>query len=131
MIPDLESMELRKCECNCQDIACGNRLIQFTVWQVPYFLLIAGIVAFWFNTEWSGWLWFAGFSWLGVACISNALHCKRKHCFFTGPVYLILGIISLLINLNLLSIHWHYIWILFFLGTLMAYATEWNGRKYF
>lgn len=27
----------------------------------------------------------AAFAWIGVACLANAVHCGRVHCWFTGP----------------------------------------------
>lgn len=118
---------------NCcrKDIACDNRMLNLIIWRTPYLLFLTGFVVFWFYPGWSGWLWFTGFSWLGIACLTNALYCKRKHCFFTGPLYLLLAILSVLIILNILAINWGYIWLAFVLGTIVSYIPEWRGSKYF
>lgn len=41
-------------------------------------------------------VWPVAFLWLGIACLNNAWRCGRVHCWFTGPFFLILSILSLL-----------------------------------
>jgi len=39
-----------------------------------------------------------GLAWMGVACLMNARRCRRVHCVFTGPWFL-LGSATLLLDL--------------------------------
>jgi len=36
-------------------------------------------------------IWTAALLWMGGACIANARRCRRTHCRFTGPFYLLMG----------------------------------------
>lgn len=33
---------------------------------------------------------------MGLGCLRNALRCRRLHCYFTGPLFLLLAVLSLL-----------------------------------
>ena len=35
-------------------------------------------------------------TWMGAACLANALRCGRMHCYFTGPFFLALAVATLL-----------------------------------
>jgi hypothetical protein len=47
-------------------------------------------------------LWTAGFAVAGGACVVNARRCGRRHCFYTGPLYLLAALASLLYGLGML-----------------------------
>ena len=70
------------------------------------------------------------FLWAGAACVVNAVRCRRVHCFFTGPLYLGLGVISALIGLDVLAWRWRTVGFLFVVGTLGAFAPELVGKRY-
>jgi len=36
-------------------------------------------------------IWSAALIWMGGACIANARRCRRTHCRFTGPFYLLMA----------------------------------------
>jgi hypothetical protein len=38
------------------------------------------------------WLWFAAFLVAGLACLTNAARCGRRHCYFTGPLFLLAAV---------------------------------------
>ncbi len=39
-----------------------------------------------------------GFTWMGVACLVNARHCGRRHCFLSGPLFLIGAVLVVLVG---------------------------------
>ena len=49
-------------------------------------------------------LWTGGFSVAGAACLANARRCGRRHCFYTGPLYLLTALASLLYGLHWLPL---------------------------
>lgn len=49
-------------------------------------------------------LWTVAFAGVGVACLVNARRCRRRHCFYTGPLLLLAAIFSLLYGLGVLPL---------------------------
>ena len=43
-------------------------------------------------------------AWMGVACLANAARCGRRHCFYSGPIFLAAAIATLLIGVHALPI---------------------------
>jgi hypothetical protein len=37
--------------------------------------------------------WATALIWKGAACLANAWHCRRTHCFFTGPFFLVMALL--------------------------------------
>ncbi len=103
----------------------------YLIWHIPLAIIFIGIINLWIDTALVGWFWGVALVWGGSACITNALYCKRKHCFFTGPLYLTLGITALSQALNLISYNWFWLWIIFFAGTALAFLPELNSKKYY
>ncbi len=62
-------------------------------WGIPIGAMFAAIgVAHPVKT----WVWVVALAWMGTACLWNARRCQRKHCFATGPFFLIMIIPVLL-----------------------------------
>lgn len=56
-------------------------------WGVPIFAMLAVIgVPHPIKT----WVWVASLVWMGTACLWNARRCGRRHCFWTGPFFLVM-----------------------------------------
>lgn len=108
-----------------------KRWQSYLIWHIPLAIIFIGIISLWINPVLVGWFWGIALLWGGAACITNAIHCKRKHCFFTGPLYLTLGIAALIKALNLISYNWIWLWAIFFVGTALAFLTEHNSEKYY
>ena len=69
------------------------------LWWGPWLLIIIGT----FTGEVAHTvLWTVGFAVAGAACLANARRCGRRHCFYTGPVYLLAALASLLYGLRVL-----------------------------
>jgi len=45
-------------------------------------------------------VWPVCLAWMGGGCLLNASRCGRLHCFFTGPFFLLMGLVSLLYGLD-------------------------------
>jgi len=52
-----------------------------------------------------GWIWAVSLVWMGVVCLLNARKCKRTHCFYTGPFFLFMAVISLLYGSDIIEIN--------------------------
>ena len=60
----------------------------------------------------------------GIMCVYNYKRCGRYHCKITGPGYILLGILTLLNILDVVSFPWFWIWVIFALITLAAFGLE-------
>ncbi len=49
-------------------------------------------------------VWPLAFLWLGIACLANAVRCGRVHCWFTGPFFLLLAVLSFLLGAEILTL---------------------------
>lgn len=55
----------------------------------------------------NGWktaVWTAALAIMGVACLANAVHCGRVHCYATGPFFLLVALASFLYGAGLLRL---------------------------
>ena len=43
---------------------------------------------------------------MGTACLANAMHCRRVHCWFTGPWFLLAAVVALLRYTGVVAIPW-------------------------
>ncbi len=48
--------------------------------------------------------WTAGLLWLAVMCFWNSARCRRVHCMFTGPFFLIMAVITTLVGFKVISL---------------------------
>jgi hypothetical protein len=44
------------------------------------------------------------FVWMGLGCVLNAQRCRRRHCYYSGPIFLIGAAAVLLVGFNIISI---------------------------
>jgi hypothetical protein len=44
------------------------------------------------------------FVWMGLACMLNARRCRRRHCYYSGPIFLIGAVAVLLVGFNVISL---------------------------
>ena len=67
---------------------------------------------------------------MGAACLANAARCGRLHCYFTGPLFLLGAVASLLRGLDIVFLPWSWIGYVLLGGTLLAYVPEWIRGRY-
>jgi hypothetical protein len=61
---------------------------------------LSGAFGWWGHTI----AWTAGLTWLAVMCFWNSARCGRVHCMFTGPFFLIMAIVTLLVGFRVISL---------------------------
>ncbi len=105
-----------------------DKLKAFLLWGLPIIFLLAS-ASLWPQAR--GIPWSIAFLWIGGACLANAVRCHRAHCYFMGPFFLILGLLSILNATEFASIPWKYIGWAAGLGALLSFLPEWLGKKYF
>ena len=83
----------KKCETNPHDwVANKNRFI--LTWGLPAILMvITGVMQR--APMVTGTIWVVALSWMSFACLRNARHCGRMHCYFSGPFFLLGAVLTL------------------------------------
>lgn len=104
-----------------------ERKARWIVWGVPYAVILAGIFT---PADVRAWLWTGAFTVAGMACLLNAARCRRAHCYFTGPLFLILAVASVLEGTGILSVGWVWIAAAAIAGSAAAYRVERYRGKY-
>ncbi len=57
-------------------------------------------------------IWPVALAWMGVACLVNARRCGRRHCYLTGPFFLLTAVLSLLHGSGVVSFGQHgWLWL--------------------
>lgn len=57
-------------------------------------------------------VWTTALVWMGVACLANARRCGRRHCYFTGPFFLLMATVVVLHGFEIVWLGSHgWIWV--------------------
>lgn len=89
----------------CENDLLRRRWAIVALWVAPWILIIvAGSLG---NNLIRTAAWTLAFSVMGVACLLNARGCGRRHCFYTGPLFLLAALASLLYGLGVLPLGPH------------------------
>ena len=85
-------------------------------WGIPSAALLIGIfVAGDLRTA----IWALSLVWMGLACSANAARCGRRHCFLTGPFFLLMAGAVLLHGTDVVSLGetgWLWLGLTIFIG---------------
>ncbi|KMP12587.1 hypothetical protein UZ36_00570 [Candidatus Nitromaritima sp. SCGC AAA799-C22] len=103
----------------------------FIAWGLPIFALVLSVAVFEGLKEV---VWPVSLAWMGIGCLMNAKRCHRRHCFYTGPFFLVLALVSFLHGWKIFSFGpygWSWIGGTFLLGGLsLTYISELIFGKY-
>ncbi len=77
----------------------------FVSWGLPVLILIASnffdaVVPFTVTVV----LLSSALFWMGAACVLNARRCRRRHCFYSGPIFLLGSLAALLVGFQIVSL---------------------------
>ena len=111
--------------CARQDLA--SQRIAWLLWGLPALALVLGGVL---DPAPRTAVWTTGFLVAGVSCVANASRCGRLHCYFTGPLYLLAAVATLLVGLGVAPFGRSWIPATAVGGTVLAYVPEWLGGRY-
>ena len=101
--------------------------ISWLLWRVP---LMAFLVGAFLGPLPRTLLWTSAFLVGGGACVINASHCGRIHCYITGPLYPFAAAATALSALEVVTVPWALIAIGVPAGTIAAFAVEQVIGKY-
>ena len=108
----------------------NRRLVSFLLWGAPA-LVMVGTAFVSIGDVPRGVVWAACLSVFGVGCVANALRCGRRHCFVTGPFFLIMALASLLVGFGVLSLAWGWLGLTTLLGAVvLTYVPDRTWGKY-
>lgn len=71
-------------------------------WWIPHAAMLA---ALFLPVPVRSVVWMLALAWMGSACILNACRCRRTHCRFTGPYYLLMIVPVLALGIVGAGIH--------------------------
>lgn len=66
---------------------------------------------------------------MAVGCFANWIRNRSLHCIFTGPLFLIGGVVFLLSDGFMIHVNTAWVWPLVVIGTGMAFLLEWRYAK--
>ena len=101
----------------------SNPIIFTTIWVIPILVLICSTLLE--NRILIGWIWVISLFWMGVACLFNAKKCKRTHCFYTGPFFIVMAIVALLLGYSFINLGENG-WILLGVFSIVGGILIWN-----
>lgn len=98
---------MNECQANDWGRSCWNR--EFIVaWGLPILaMILSASIGFGVAV-----IWPIGLAWMGVACWLNARRCGRRHCYLTGPFFLVMAAVAGLYGVGVLDLGpngWQYI----------------------
>lgn len=87
----------------------SDRVTASLLWGIPHVVFIIGIFT---NPNLRTILWSSALFFAGIACLINAYSCGRIHCYFTGPFYLLMAVLSLCYGIGIFQLgQFGWIWI--------------------
>ncbi len=64
---------------------------------------------------------------MGAACLLNAKKCSRTHCYYTGPFYIALALVSFLYGYQIIQLGnngWYWLGAILVIGTVIIWITS-------
>ena len=104
-----------------------SALSSFLFWKLPA-VLVVGVALLDVGSVGQALVWAPSLAIGGAACIANILRCRRVHCYFTGPFFLLMAAVSLLYGVGALPLGeegWTWIEFVTLIGAItLAYLPE-------
>ena len=72
-------------------------------WKLPA-VLVVGVALLDVGSVGQALVWAPSLAIGGAACLANTLRCRRVHCYFTGPFFLLMASVSLLYGVGALPL---------------------------
>lgn len=88
--------------CATRDILRDPRLV-FALYGAPTLAIVAAGAAP-IDNVWRGAVWAIACLVMGGACIANAMHCGRVHCYLTGPFGIVMAAAAALYGAGVLPL---------------------------
>ena len=80
------------------------------------------------------WIWPISLAWMGGACLLNARRCGRRHCYLTGPFFLVMAAVAGLYGSGVFDLGpdgWQHLGIFTVVGgLLLSYVPELIWGRY-
>lgn len=86
--------------CESKDWVSDSRIYALA-WGLPGVILIIGIFL---DPSTRTLMWAGALVWKGVACLANATRCGRTHCYFTGPFFLLVALMTMLHGFHIVDL---------------------------
>jgi hypothetical protein len=80
----------------------GDRRSYLLAWGLPSAALVIALALL--DGQARTWIWAVALTWMGTACLANARRCGRRHCYLTGPFFLVMAAVGLLHGLGVLGL---------------------------
>ena len=81
----------------------SSPLRAFAVFWLPAIaIVVAGSSGV--SGNWRTIVWAVALVTMGTACITNALRCRRVHCYITGPFFLAMALVTVLYGLGVVPL---------------------------
>ena len=79
------------------------------------------------------WVWVAALVWMGSACLWNAHRCGRRHCYWSGPFFLVMILPVLAYGYGVVPLDidgWKWLGISIGVGAVLITAITERGGRY-
>ena len=110
-----------------------SALWSFLFWKLPPVVMV-GVVLLDVGSGGQALVWAPSLAIFGTGCVANALKCRRVHCCFTGPFFLLMAAVSLLHGVGALPLGeegWTWIELVTLIGAItLAYLPELVWGRY-
>ncbi len=111
----------------------GDALSSFLFWKLPA-VVVVGVALLDVGSVGQALVWAPSLAIGGAACLANTLRCRRVHCYFTGPFFLLMASVSLLHGVGALPLGeegWTWIELVTLIGVItLGYLPELVWGRY-
>ncbi len=108
-------------------------LSSFLFWKLPA-VVVVGVALLDVGTVGQALVWAPSLAIGGAACVANTRRCRRVHCYFTGPFFLLMAAVSLLHGVGALPLGeegWTWIELVTLIGAItLGYLPELVWGRY-